>query len=86
MCSPWGPGEPICFDRDEDVRPTLLEQLSKLRPAFKRQGSVTAGNASNTNDGASPCIGAGIGSALAIELLSAQLSGSQTCARPPGRS
>jgi len=41
------------FDTDEGVRPgTSMETLSKLRPAFSAKGSVTAGNASQTSDGA----------------------------------
>ena len=41
------------FDTDEHVKPgTSLESLAKLRPAFKKDGSVTAGNASGINDGA----------------------------------
>ena len=41
------------FDTDEFVRPsTNLESLAKLRPAFKKDGTVTAGNASGINDGA----------------------------------
>lgn len=45
--------EEIIFDTDEYVRPeTTLESLSKLRPAFKKDGTVTAGNASGINDGA----------------------------------
>lgn len=44
------------FDTDEFVRPsTNLESLAKLRPAFKKDGTVTAGNASGINDGAA-CI------------------------------
>ncbi|NQY94477.1 MAG: acetyl-CoA C-acyltransferase, partial [Campylobacteraceae bacterium] len=46
-------GETI-FEKDEYInRRTSLEKLSKLRPAFKKEGSVTAGNASGINDGAS---------------------------------
>jgi len=46
-------GEAIVFDTDEYVRAgTTAEELSKLRPAFKKDGSVTAGNASGLNDGA----------------------------------
>ena len=42
------------FDTDEfPNRTTVLEKLSTLRPAFKKEGSVTAGNASGINDGAS---------------------------------
>lgn len=43
----------IIFDTDEGVRPgTSVETLAKLRPAFNVKGSVTAGNASQTSDGA----------------------------------
>ena len=43
--------ETIVFDTDEHCRPqTTLEGLAKLRPAFKKDGSVTAGNASGIND------------------------------------
>lgn len=45
--------EEIIFDTDEYVRPnTTLESLAKLRPSFKKDGTVTAGNASGINDGA----------------------------------
>ncbi len=44
----------IVFDKDEYInRQTNLEKLSQLRPAFKKDGSVTAGNSSGINDGAS---------------------------------
>ncbi len=43
----------VVFDTDEHVRPdTTLEGLAKLKPAFKKDGTVTAGNASGVNDGA----------------------------------
>ncbi|MHA1145857.1 MAG: acetyl-CoA C-acyltransferase [Candidatus Helarchaeota archaeon] len=45
--------DPIIFDKDEHFRPNLtIEQLQRLRPAFKKDGTVTAGNASGINDGA----------------------------------
>lgn len=45
--------DPIVFAQDEFARPgTTLEDLAGLRPAFKKDGSVTAGNASGLNDGA----------------------------------
>ncbi len=45
------------FEVDEGVRPnTTLETLSKLRPAFHAKGSVTAGNSSQTSDGASAVV------------------------------
>jgi acetyl-CoA acetyltransferase family protein len=44
---------PIIFNRDEFIKPdTTLEGLSKLKPAFRKDGSVTAGNSSGLNDGA----------------------------------
>ncbi|MFT5779475.1 MAG: acetyl-CoA acyltransferase [Crocinitomicaceae bacterium] len=44
--------DPIIFDTDEFVRPSSsIESLSGLRPAFKKDGSVTAGNSSGLNDG-----------------------------------
>jgi len=45
--------DPIVFDTDEFPRETTLEALAKLKPAFKKDGCVTAGNASGRNDGAS---------------------------------
>ncbi len=48
-------GEPIVFDTDEHIRETTIEKLGKLSPAFKKDGTVTAGNASGINDGAA-CI------------------------------
>ncbi len=46
-------GEVVTVERDEHPRPdTTLEGLAKLRPAFAKDGSVTAGNASGLNDGA----------------------------------
>ncbi len=43
----------VTFDTDEHVKPqTTLETLAKMKPAFKKDGSVTAGNASGINDGA----------------------------------
>ncbi len=44
-------GETV-FDTDERPMETTIEKLAKLRPAFKKDGSVTAGNASGINDGA----------------------------------
>lgn len=45
--------DPLIFEKDEFVKPnTTLEVLGKLRPAFRKEGSVTAGNSSGLNDGA----------------------------------
>jgi 3-oxoadipyl-CoA thiolase len=50
---PQRKGAPLVFDTDERPRrDTTLEALSRLRPAFKPDGSVTAGNSSGLNDGA----------------------------------
>ena len=50
---PQRKGEPIRFDTDEQPRPgTTTDTLGTLKPAFKKDGSVTAGNASSLNDGA----------------------------------
>ena len=50
---PQRKGEPVVFASDEQIRPgTTAESLGKLRPAFKKDGTVTAGNASTLNDGA----------------------------------
>ena len=45
-------GDALLFERDEHPRLSSLEQLAKLKPAFKKDGTVTAGNASGINDGA----------------------------------
>jgi acetyl-CoA acetyltransferase family protein len=50
---PLRSAEPVLFDRDEHPRPdTTPEQLGRLKPAFKKDGTVTAGNSSGINDGA----------------------------------
>ncbi len=50
---PQRKGDPLIFDTDEQPRAgTTAESLAKLRPAFKKDGTVTAGNASSLNDGA----------------------------------
>ncbi len=50
-------GEPVVFDQDEHPRfGTTPEKLARLRPAFKKDGTVTAGNASGINDGAAAVV------------------------------
>jgi acetyl-CoA acyltransferase len=50
---PQKKGEPVIFDQDEFIRPSsTMEGLAKLKPAFRKDGTVTAGNASGLNDGA----------------------------------
>ncbi|WP_413309024.1 acetyl-CoA C-acetyltransferase [Bacillus sp. 1P10SD] len=54
---PQRKGEPIVFDTDEyPKKGTTAEKLAGLRPAFKKDGSVTAGNASGINDGAAAVV------------------------------
>ena len=54
---PQKKGDPVVFDQDEYLnRKTNAEVLGKLRPAFDKAGSVTAGNASGLNDGAAAVV------------------------------
>ena len=54
---PQRKGDPVVFDTDEQPRAgTTAEALAKLKPAFKPDGTVTAGNASSINDGAAALI------------------------------
>ncbi len=53
---PQKKGDPIVFDTDERPMDTTLEKMAKLAPAFKKDGSVTAGNASGLNDCASAAV------------------------------
>lgn len=48
---------PVSFETDEHVRPDVsAEQLAKMKPVFKKDGTVTAGNASGINDGAAAVV------------------------------
>ncbi len=49
-------GEPLIFDTDERPMDTSLEKMAKLRPAFKKDGTVTAGNVSGINDAAAAVV------------------------------
>ncbi len=49
---PQRKGDPLVFDTDERPMETSVEKMAKLRPAFKKDGTVTAGNASGINDAA----------------------------------
>ncbi len=54
---PQRKGDPILVDEDEGVRPgTTTESLGSLRPAFEKEGTITAGNASQISDGAAALI------------------------------
>ena len=69
---PQRKGDPVVFARDEFPRHgTTAEGLGKLRPAFSKEGSVTAGNASGINDGAAALLvmSEGMASELGLEPL-----------------
>lgn len=64
---PQKKGEPIIFTTDESVRAdTTVETLAKLRPAFTKDGTVTAGNAPGVNDGGAAVV---VGTASRAEKL-----------------
>ena len=66
---PQRKGDPVLFDTDEQPRAgTTAEALAKLRPAFKKDGTVTAGNASTINDGAAVLLLASAQKAKALGL------------------
>lgn len=66
---PQRKGEPIRLEYDESVRPdTSADALSKLRPAFKKDGTVTAGNAPGVNDGAAAVVVMAAEKAAALNL------------------
>jgi acetyl-CoA C-acetyltransferase len=66
---PQKKGAPILFDRDEAIREdTTPETLAGLKPAFKKDGSVTAGNAPGVNDGAAAVVVMGGDKAKALGL------------------
>lgn len=71
---PQKKGDPIVVDRDEHPRPdTTMEQLARLQPAFRKDGTVTAGNSSGINDGAA--------AVLMMELKTAEKLGYKPMAR-----
>jgi acetyl-CoA C-acetyltransferase len=54
---PQRKGEPVLFAEDEGVRPgTTVESLGRLKPAFRKDGTITAGNASQISDGAAAVV------------------------------
>ena len=77
-------GDPVVVDVDEHPRATSVESLAKLRPAFKKDGTVTAGNASGVNDGAAALIVADEAAAKANGLSPrARIVGAATAGVPP---
>ncbi len=66
---PQKKGDPIVVNKDESVREdTTAEGLGKLKPAFKKDGTVTAGNAPGVNDGASALVVMGADTAASLGL------------------
>ena len=62
-------GEPVVVNRDERPRrDTTLESLARLKPSFKKDGTVTAGNASGLNDGAAAVLVMSAGKAASLGL------------------
>ena len=77
--------EPAVIDRDESVRPdTTAQSLGALRPAFKKDGSVTAGNAPPVNDGAAALVVMSAARASQLKLQPmARIVGQATSGLPP---
>ncbi|OGP50450.1 MAG: acetyl-CoA acetyltransferase [Deltaproteobacteria bacterium RBG_13_43_22] len=65
---PQKKGDSISFDTDEHPRATTLADLSRLKPAFKNNGTVTAGNASGINDGGGALVVTSLDKAKAMGL------------------
>jgi acetyl-CoA C-acetyltransferase len=82
---PQKKGPPVVMDRDEAIRPdTTVDALAKLKPAFKKDGSVTAGNAPGVNDGASALVVMAAERARALGLTPlARVVGQATSGLPP---
>jgi acetyl-CoA C-acetyltransferase len=82
---PQKKGEALVIDTDEPIREyTTAEGLSKLKPAFKKDGTVTAGNAPGVNDGASALVvmGADVASRLGLRPI-ARVVGQATAGLAP---
>jgi acetyl-CoA C-acetyltransferase len=82
---PQRKGPPLTFDRDEPIRPdTTVESLGQLTPAFKKDGSVTAGNAPGVNDGASAVVVMAADRARSLGVIPiARIAGHATSGLPP---
>ena len=82
---PQPKGDPVLFDTDEFPRfSTTKEILSKLKPAFKKDGTVTAGNSSGINDGAAAVLLMSEGKAKELGITPlATIKGYASCGVPP---
>jgi acetyl-CoA C-acetyltransferase len=83
---PQRKGNPIVVDTDEPIRPdTTVEGLGALKPAFKKDGTVTAGNAPGVNDGAAALVIASEARATALGATPlARIVGQATSGLAPG--
>jgi acetyl-CoA acetyltransferase family protein len=82
---PQREGEPLRVDTDEHPRPgTTAESLARLRPVFKKGGTVTAGNSSGINDGAAALlvVSAERGGALGLEPMARVVAGAVAGVEP----
>ncbi len=82
---PQRKGDPVMMTRDEAIRPeTTAEALAALKPAFKKDGTVTAGNAPGVNDGASALVVMAAERARSLGLAPlARIVGQATSGLPP---
>jgi acetyl-CoA C-acetyltransferase len=82
---PQKKGDPVVVDRDESIRAdTTADTLAKLRPAFREDGSVTAGNAPPVNDGAAALVVMSAERAAALNLAPmARIAGQATSGLAP---
>jgi acetyl-CoA C-acetyltransferase len=82
---PQRKGDPVMMTRDEAIRPeTTAEALAALKPAFKKDGTVTAGNAPGVNDGASALVVMAAERARSLRLAPlARIVGQATSGLPP---
>jgi len=81
---PQKKGEPLLIDTDEHPRLTSLEKLASLKPVFRENGTVTAGNASGINDGAAALVVASEEAVKRFDLVPrAKILGAQSAGVPP---
>ncbi len=81
---PQKKGDPVIVDTDEHPRLTSLDKLASLKPVFRENGTVTAGNASGINDGAAAIIVASDDAVKRYNLIPrARILGAQSAGVPP---
>ena len=87
VSAPRKKGDPVLVDRDESVRGDVtVEMLAALKPAFKTDGTVTAGNAPPVNDGAAALVVMSTSRAASLNITPmARIVGQATSGLPPKR-